>query len=93
MHLLEKEPDNRYQTADGLVHDLEAVRDAPAGAPLAAIGDARLPAAAAPAVAARRTRRARSATLQEAFEEALTGRLSRRADQRRAGGRQDGAGR
>ena len=26
MHLLEKEPDNRYQTADGLVHDLEPVR-------------------------------------------------------------------
>jgi diguanylate cyclase (GGDEF)-like protein len=23
MHLLEKEPDNRYQTADGLIHDLE----------------------------------------------------------------------
>jgi serine/threonine protein kinase len=32
MHLLEKEPDNRYQTADGLVRDLEAVRHAPAGA-------------------------------------------------------------
>ena len=28
MHLLEKEPDNRYQTADGLVYDLERVRDA-----------------------------------------------------------------
>lgn len=27
MHLLEKEPDNRYQTADGLIHDLERVRD------------------------------------------------------------------
>ncbi len=26
MHLLEKEPDNRYQTADGLVYDLERVR-------------------------------------------------------------------
>ncbi|MBO3751943.1 AAA family ATPase [Streptosporangiaceae bacterium NEAU-GS5] len=35
LHLLEKEPDNRYQTADGLVYDLEQVRDArtrPAGA-------------------------------------------------------------
>ena len=31
MHLLEKEPDNRYQTADGLLHDLERLRDA--GAP------------------------------------------------------------
>jgi signal transduction histidine kinase len=28
MHLLEKEPDNRYQTADGLVYDLEQLRDA-----------------------------------------------------------------
>ena len=28
MHLLEKEPDNRYQTADGLVYDLERVREA-----------------------------------------------------------------
>ena len=28
MHLLEKEPDDRYQTADGVVHDLERLRDA-----------------------------------------------------------------
>ena len=28
MHLLEKEPDNRYQTADGLIYDLERLRDA-----------------------------------------------------------------
>jgi signal transduction histidine kinase len=28
MHLLEKEPDNRYQTADGLVYDLEQLQDA-----------------------------------------------------------------
>jgi signal transduction histidine kinase len=27
MHLLEKEPDNRYQTADGVVYDLERLRD------------------------------------------------------------------
>jgi signal transduction histidine kinase len=27
MHLLEKEPDNRYQSADGLVYDLERVRE------------------------------------------------------------------
>ena len=26
MHLLEKEPDNRYQTADGLIHDLALLR-------------------------------------------------------------------
>jgi signal transduction histidine kinase len=30
MHLLEKEPDNRYQTADGLVYDLERLRYAQA---------------------------------------------------------------
>jgi signal transduction histidine kinase len=30
MHLLEKEPDNRYQTADGLLHDLQRVCSAPA---------------------------------------------------------------
>jgi serine/threonine protein kinase len=28
LHLLEKEPDNRYQTADGLIYDLERIRDA-----------------------------------------------------------------
>ncbi len=28
MHLLEKEPDNRYQTADGVIYDLERLRDA-----------------------------------------------------------------
>ena len=27
MHLLEKEPDNRYQTAEGLVYDLERLED------------------------------------------------------------------
>jgi predicted ATPase/signal transduction histidine kinase len=35
MHLLEKEPDNRYQTADGLVHDLERSRGARARPPSA----------------------------------------------------------
>ncbi|MEV4414515.1 diguanylate cyclase [Catellatospora sp. NPDC049609] len=33
MHLLEKEPDKRYQTADGLAHDLALLRDAAPGAP------------------------------------------------------------
>ncbi|MDI1464580.1 diguanylate cyclase [Catellatospora sp. KI3] len=32
MHLLEKEPDHRYQTAEGLAHDLALLRDAPPGA-------------------------------------------------------------
>jgi signal transduction histidine kinase/predicted ATPase len=36
LHLLEKEPDNRYQTADGLLYDLERVRDAQVG-PAAAL--------------------------------------------------------
>jgi signal transduction histidine kinase len=31
LHLLEKEPDNRYQTAEGVVHDLQRLREAPAG--------------------------------------------------------------
>ena len=35
LHLLEKEPDNRYQTADGLIYDLERLQDAQTG-PVAA---------------------------------------------------------
>lgn len=31
MHLLEKEPDHRYQTAEGLAHDLDVLRSAPPG--------------------------------------------------------------
>jgi serine/threonine protein kinase len=27
LHLLEKEPDSRYQTADGLIYDLERAQD------------------------------------------------------------------
>ena len=72
MHLLEKEPENRYQTADGLVHDLEAVRSAPAGAPLR-IGDRDFPLRLLPP-SRLVGRDAEVATLQEAFEEALTGR-------------------
>src|ERR1700759_2025701 len=37
MHLLEKDPDNRYQTADGLVYDLERLRHAQARPPAAAL--------------------------------------------------------
>ncbi|GHJ44626.1 serine/threonine protein kinase [Catellatospora sp. TT07R-123] len=33
MHLLEKEPDLRYQSAEGLAHDLALLRDAPPGSP------------------------------------------------------------
>ena len=75
MHLLEKEPDNRYQTADGLVRDLEEVRDSPAGSadaslrigerdfPLRLLSPSRLVG-----------RDAQLATLRGAFEDALAGR-------------------
>jgi predicted ATPase/signal transduction histidine kinase len=41
MHLLEKEPDNRYQTADGLIYDLERLRSAQANpaAPVFRVGE------------------------------------------------------
>jgi signal transduction histidine kinase len=75
MHLLEKEPENRYQTADGLVHDLEAVRDAPAGAADAAlrIGERDFPLRLLPP-SRLVGRDAQVATVREAFDEALTGR-------------------
>ncbi len=38
MHLLQKEPDNRYQTADGLVYDLERLRPAQAHPAAAVFG-------------------------------------------------------
>jgi diguanylate cyclase (GGDEF)-like protein len=40
MHLLEKEPDSRYQTAEGLVRDLEEVRD---GAEVLRVGEHDVP--------------------------------------------------
>ena len=40
LHLLEKEPDHRYQTADGLVYDLERLRDAAARPAAAVFGSA-----------------------------------------------------
>ena len=71
MHLLEKEPENRYQSADGLVRDLEAVRSAAGGSlrigerdfPLRLLPPSRLVG-----------RDAEVATVREAFEEALAGR-------------------
>ncbi len=38
LHLLEKEPDNRYQTADGLMYDLERLRQAGAHPAAAVFG-------------------------------------------------------
>ena len=38
MHLLDKEPDNRYQTADGLIYDLERLRHARAQPATAGFG-------------------------------------------------------
>ncbi len=54
MHLLEKEPDNRYQTADGVIYDLERSRDARThpGSSGLRVGEHVVPAAAAAAVAA-----------------------------------------
>ncbi|MET7403415.1 AAA family ATPase [Dactylosporangium sp. NPDC005572] len=45
MHLLEKEPDNRYQTADGVVYDLERLQEADArpGAAALRVGEHDVP--------------------------------------------------
>jgi signal transduction histidine kinase len=75
MHLLEKEPDSRYQTADGLVRDLEAVRQPSSGgadAPMR-IGRWDLPLRLLPP-SRLVGRDAEVAALQEAFEAALAGR-------------------
>src|SRR5882757_7281764 len=74
MHLLEKEPDNRYQTADGLVHDLERLPDAEgrsAAAPR--VGERDFPVR---LLAPSRLvgREPEVAALEEALEEALAGR-------------------
>ena len=72
MHLLEKEPDNRYQTADGVVYDLVRLRDAPSR-PLATlrVGESDFPLRlAAPRLVGRDEE---VAALAAAFEEALAG--------------------
>jgi signal transduction histidine kinase len=73
--LLEKEPDNRYQTADGLAHDLEQVRDARAGSaagPLR-IGEHDVPLRLLPP-SRLVGRDGETAALQTAFTDALAGR-------------------
>ncbi len=74
MHLLEKEPDNRYQTAEGVVYDLEQLRDAgrnPEAAPRVGKRDfpLRLLPPSRPV-----GRDAEVGALEAAFEEALDGR-------------------
>ena len=74
MHLLEKEPDSRYQTAEGVLYDLERLRDAqvrPAAAPVR-IGERDVPLR--PLLPSRLVGRDDEvAALQAAFVDALTG--------------------
>ena len=75
MHLLGKESDNRYQTAEGLVHDLERLRDArtdPAAAP-ARVGERDFPPRLLPPPQLV-GRDDELAQLRAAFEDALAGR-------------------
>ncbi|HET9518537.1 MAG TPA: AAA family ATPase [Actinoplanes sp.] len=70
MHLLEKEADHRYQTAEGLVHDLERVRD---GTNAVQVGAHDVPLRlAAPSRLVGRENEV--AALDAAFDDALTGR-------------------
>ncbi|MHA6616684.1 AAA family ATPase [Pseudonocardia sp. DLS-67] len=74
LHLLEKEPDHRYQTADGVVHDLERVREAqqrPAAASVR-VGERDVPLRLLPPRLVSRDDEV--ATLQAAFEDAQVGR-------------------
>jgi signal transduction histidine kinase len=75
MHLLEKEPDNRYQTAEGVVYDLERVRHARTHPPAAAlrVGEHDVPLRLLPP-SRLVGRDAEVAALAAAFEEALAGR-------------------
>ncbi|MGB8963976.1 MAG: AAA family ATPase, partial [Pseudonocardiaceae bacterium] len=75
MHLLEKEPDNRYQTADGVIYDLERLRDARAhrvAAPVR-IGEHDFPLRLLPP-SRLVGREDEVAALQAAFDDALVGR-------------------
>ena len=71
LHLLEKEPDNRYQTADGLLHDLQRLHGP--SSEVARVGERDYPAR---LLAPSRLvgREAEVATLRAAFDDALAGR-------------------
>ncbi len=74
LHLLEKEPDNRYQTADGVLYDLERLRDAGAlGAGALRVGERDFPLRLVPP-SRLVCREEEVAALAAAFEEAMTGR-------------------
>ena len=77
MHLLEKEPDNRYQSADGLVHDLERLRHARADPRTAAprVGEHDVPVRLLPP-SRLAGRDAEVAELRGAFAQALDGRCA-----------------
>ena len=70
MHLLEKEPDNRYQTAEGVLHDLHRFRNAPTGA--LRVGEHDVPLRLRPPRLVGREDEV--AALQAAFADALAGR-------------------
>src|SRR5271165_1637241 len=74
LHLLEKEPDNRYQTADGVLYGLERLRDASAlGAGVLRVGERDVPLRLLPP--SRLVGRDEEvAALEAAFQEALVGR-------------------
>ena len=73
MHLLEKEPDNRYQTADGLLYDLERLRDAGPRARALRVGERDFPERLLPP-SRLVGRDVELAALQSAFEQAVAGR-------------------
>jgi predicted ATPase/signal transduction histidine kinase len=75
LHLLEKEPDHRYQSAEGLVYDLERVRHGQTGPAAAAfrVGERDFPVRLLPP-SRLVGRDAQVAALAEALEEALAGR-------------------
>ncbi|WP_250032313.1 protein kinase domain-containing protein [Paractinoplanes maris] len=75
MHLLEKEPDNRYQSADGVVHDLEQQRDTRAVPGEFTVGEHDFPVRLLPP--SRLVGRDKQvAALKDAFSQALAGRCA-----------------